>query len=282
MKRLIIVLVALLTTSLFAEEGVLFDSTTLNANSVNEYSYENWEGESNTGWYADNDIKFLGVNDRGLGFIVTNVPNTTTHYEINPAYPTFLNDPGIGTGHIENVDSIKSIKLTATLNRTYDDIIMYYSTSPNGPIHKVLFTANSNSHSMQEAEFVWNNPSYIEDVTKRQLKNYPIVGSEVGSIYLRGFSIKCNASSGFNGYSPYSVVYLKKVDIIYDKMLTDEQYETNKLLKEELNIDETNGVKEKALREIETKQRLIESEKEKMHVDESQGETVENPQEGEM
>ena len=115
---------------------------------------------------------------------------------------------------------------------------------------------------MEDFILEFNNPDYIDDPAKRDLKASPVLGSEADGIYLVGFQIKTNAPNGYNTYSPYSVFYLRKVTVIYDKMFTDEQVENNRTLREEFGISPNTEIENKAKLKIAEKNRLrlVESE----------------------
>ena len=261
MKKFILTLMAFAFTVcvLCAEEKVLFDSSA--KSELDGYDYiSNFEITSDSGYFKKDSFEILAPNEKGIRFLARGVPkDCSTSYKIKVAYPSFLNekDDGIGTGFIYNVKYIKSIKIEATTNRPYDEIILMYRTSPTGLVKEVLMPQDFNTiHSMESFELVFNNPNYIEDPVKRELKTLPVLGSEADGLYLEGFKIKTNAPSGFNEYSPYSVFYIKKVTVVYDKMFTDEQIENGKILKEEFGIEPNTEATIKAKTYIGEKNRL--------------------------
>lgn len=259
MKKIISILLAsiLILGSIFAEEKVLFDASA--KSDLEGYDYvSNFEMTSDSGYFRADQFKILEPTERGIRFIATKVPdNTSTNYKVLVAYPSFLNEDGAGTGFIYNVKYIKSIKVEATTNRPYDEIYLLYSTSPTGPVKKVLMPQDFNTiKSMEDYELVFNNPNYEPDPNKRDVKSSPVLGSEADGLYLIGFQIKTNAPTGYYTYSPYSVFYLRKVTIIYDKMFTDEQVENNKILKEEFGISPNTEAEKKAKANIAERNRL--------------------------
>lgn len=264
MKKFISILLAsiLIIGSVFAEEKVLFDASA--KSDLDGYDYiSNFEMDSDSGYFRKDQFKILEPNEKGIRFIATKVPkDVSTSYKVLVAYPSFLNEDGVGTGYIYNVKYIKSIKIEATTNRSYDEIYLLYSTSPTGPVKRVLMPQDfSTIKSMEDYELVFDNPNYEPDPNKRDVKASPVLGSEADGLYLVGFQIKTNAPSGFNEYSPYSVFYLRKVTVIYDKMFTDEQVENNKILKEEFGIAPNTEAEIKAKAKIAEKVRLREVEK---------------------
>ena len=263
MKKLFsFVLAFMLGAMVFADETVLFKSD-VSAN-LDGYDYvSNFEITSESGYFSKKNLQILPPTEKGLRFIATSVPkDVSTHYTILTAYPSFLNESGTGAGVIYNAAAIKSIKVTATTNRPYDEIILLYSTSPNGIIHEVLMPQNFNEiRSMEEFTLIYENPLYEADVKKREVSTAPVLGADADGIYLRGFRIKTNAPSGFSRYSEYSVFYLKEVSVIYDKAFTDEQIEAMKTMKDEFGIDENAAATEKAKATIRERNRVRDNEK---------------------
>lgn len=258
MKKLFSLFAALMFIwSLSAEEAVLFSSSA--KADLDGYDYvSNFEITSESGYFTKKNLQILEPNEKGVRFIATGVPKEiSTHYTILTAYPSFLNESGSGAGVIYNAAAIKSIKVTATTNRPYDEIILLYSTSPNGVIHEIKMPQDFNAiRSMEEFTLVYENPLYESDVKKREVSMSPVLGADADGIYLRGFRIKTNAPSGYSRYSEYSVLYLKEVSVIYDKAFTDEQIEAMKILKEEFGIDENKAATDKAKSDIAERNRV--------------------------
>lgn len=269
LKKLITLFLLLISCSLFAQEQVLFDATA--KADLDGYDYvSNFEIISESGYFTKDELKILQPNEKGIRFMATGVPKSvSTHYTILTSYPSFLNESGTGAGVIYNAGAIKQIKITATTNRPYDEIILLYSTSPNGVIHEIKMPQDFNAiRSMEEFTLVYDNPLYQEDVAKRDVSAAPVLGADADGIYLRGFRIKTNAPSGYSRYSEYSVFYLKSVAIVCDKAFTDEQLEAMKALKEEFGIDENKAIVEKAKSDIAERNRVRDNEKALMATEE--------------
>lgn len=264
MKKFLSILCALILIvgSVFAEEKVLFDATA--KADLDGYDYiSNFEMTSDSGYFKADQFKILEPNEKGIRFLASNVPaDVSTNYKVLVGYPSFLNEDGAGTGYIYNVKYIKSIKIEATTNRPYDEIYLLYSTSPTGPVKKVLMPQDfSTVKSMEDYELIFENPNYIADPNKRDVKASPVLGSDADGLYLIGFQIKTNAPNGYNAYSPYSVFYLRKVTVVYDRMFTDEQVENNRILKEEFGISTNTEAEKKAKAKVAERNRLRETEK---------------------
>lgn len=264
MKKLICLLLLLIGTFAFAEETILYTSDT--SASCSDYTFkDNFVITSNSGYFNDSNLKIGNPTDKGLPFIAMDVPEfTTTHYDILVPYETFLNDPNTGAGYIDNAKDIKSISITATTNRPYDEIILMYKTTPTGEVKYIKMPQDFDAiQSMVEFTLVFDNPLY-KDISKRTLKASPVVGNEAEGIYLVGFRIKTNMPTSTQAYSPYSVLYIKSVSVIYDKAFTDEQTLLNNEVKSLFEIDEYNNLREKEIRKIEESKRLKDEELSKM------------------
>lgn len=258
----------LCSTLLFAEETVLIKSdATAELEGFDFIS--NFEIKSDSGQFTKFDLEILPPNEKGFRFLAKNVPKSKpSNYKIVPAYPAFLNEPNTGAGYIENAATIKSIKVTATTNRPYDQISVLYSTSANGPVKEIKMPQDFNKiRSMEEYELIFDNPLYEPDIKKRKVTATPVLGGDIEGIYLRGIKITTNPASGFNEYSQYSLFYLKQVSVIYDNLFTEEQLLEKKALKEDFGIDENAKAKEKAISEIKERERIRANEAELSHKD---------------
>ena len=150
MKKFILVMIFAFTVCMLnAEEKVLFDASA--KSELDGYDYiSNFEMISDSGHFKKDSFEILAPNEKGIRFLAYNVPrDCSTSYKVRVAYPSFLNekDDGIGTGFIYNVKYIKSIKIEATTNRPYDEIILMYRTSPTGPVKEILMPQDFNSIS---------------------------------------------------------------------------------------------------------------------------------------
>lgn len=246
---------------LCAQEQVLFDASV--KADLDGYDYvSNFEMRSDSGYFTKDSFKILEPNDKGIRFMAIVPEDKYTNYEVVVAYPSFLNESVEGAGVIQNAGAIKSIKVTATTNRPYDEIILLYSTSPMGPIKSIRMPQDFNAiKSMEEFTLTYENPLYENDYKKREVEASPVLGTDADGLYLRGFRIKTNAPSGYNTYSEYSVFYLKSVVVVCDKAFTDEQLEAAKTLKEEFGIKETENVEKRVKADIAERNHIREVEK---------------------
>jgi len=263
-KRFLLFLCEMFATCMLlcAQEQVLFSSAA--KADVDGYDYvSNFEIDSTSGYFNKSQLTILEPNEKGLRFLATKVPkDISTSYDILTAYPSFLNEDVEGAGVIQNAGAIKSIKVTATTNRPYDEIILLYSTSPMGPIKSIRMPQDFNAiKSMEEFTLTFENPLYEKDYKKREVVTSPVLGADADGLYLRGFRIKTNAPSGYSTYSEYSIFYLKSVVVVCDKAFTDEQLEAAKTLKEEFGIKETENVEKRVKADIAERNRIREVEK---------------------
>lgn len=264
MKKFLSFLCVMFATCMLlcAQEQVLFSSAA--KADVDGYDYvSNFEIDSTSGYFNKSQLTILEPNEKGLRFLATKVPkDISTSYDILTAYPSFLNEDVEGAGVIQNAGAIKSIKVTATTNRPYDEIILLYSTSPMGPIKSIRMPQDFNAiKSMEEFTLTFENPLYEKDYKKREVVASPVLGADADGLYLRGFRIKTNAPSGYSTYSEYSIFYLKSVVVVCDKAFTDEQLEAAKTLKEEFGIKETGNVEKRVKADIAERNRIREVEK---------------------
>lgn len=269
MKKIIFSLVfVLLSSVVFSDEAFLLKSDAVA--DFEGYDYvSNFEITSKSGYYPQTNLKILPPNESGFRFMAMNVPeNATTHYEVIPAYPSFLNDPDVGAGYIDNVSNIKSIKLVYSTNRPYDEVSLLYSTSENGPVKTLkMKVENTVVTSMGEVIVEYNLPSYQPDVTKRDLKAQPVLGGDIGGIFFRGLKITTHQPTPGHAFSEWSIVRVKEISVIYDKMFTDEQIAEREAIVAEFEIKNNEKLIEKTTNEIKEKLRLREHEEQLMHND---------------
>ena len=266
LKKFIIISAIFGLFSAFADEQVLlkYDAKA----DVEGYDYvSNFEIVSDSGYFTKDTLKILEPNEKGFRFLASNVPErVSTSYKILPSYPSFLNEPNTSAGYIDNASYIKAIKVVGSTNRPYDEIFVMYSTSPKGEIKYIKMPQDFNKiKSMEEFELVFENPTYTDDVSKRELASKPVLGEVPNGIYFRGIKIQTNSPNPGNSYSSYSVLYIKEISFIYDNAYSDEQLKARKELMEEFKIDEDSTFREKIVSEIKRKSELKEAEKELMH-----------------
>ncbi len=258
MKKLIAILTAVFCVMLsYAESSVLLKSDAVA--DLDTYDYvSNFEISSSSGYFTKNDLQILKPNEHGFRFMASNVPATTsTHYEIYPSYPSFLNEAGIGAGRIDNAGSIKTITVVGMTNRPYDEVVLLYSTSATGEIKSIKMPQDFDTiRSMEEFTLVFDNPLYENDVNKRTLSSKAVVGSDATAIYLRGIQVRTNAPSGFNAYSSYSIMCIKEISVTYDKVFTDEQLALRQSMKDEFGIHEDAAATDAAKAKVGEKIRL--------------------------
>lgn len=244
--------------TVFAEQSKLLDTSV--KSDLEGYDYiSNFEAVSDSGYFRNEDLVIFNNGD-GIVVKAENVPQyTSTSYKIIPAYASFLNEPNVGAGYIQNAAAIKSITITYRVNRSYDELFLLYSTSPLGEIRKVKIPQDFNStQSMVFQTITYTAPDYISDVNKRDVKSFPIIGSPANGIYFRGIQVQTNMPTGYMAYGPTSIVQVKEVSVIYDNAKTQEQLDAEKEYSELFGIDEQKAVREKETQKIQERNRIRE------------------------
>ena len=269
-KFLTILLVCFMASFAFAQREEVLLKSDVSA-SLSDYDYAtNFKVESQSGWFNKDSLVTLAPNELGFRVmaIIPESVNCTT-YDIVPSYPSFLNEPNIGAGYIENVGDIKKISITLTVNRPYDEIILMYSTSPLGDIKLLKMPQDFNKvATMEETTLELYPDSYIDDVNKREIKSPVALGSECDGIYFRGIRIKANKAPSNIEYSPYSIVCIKEIKVQYDYNILPEQYELRKSMENEYGTNKkSEKIKEKTIAKIEMRNKSLEAEKRKMSDD---------------
>ena len=277
MRKILSILLAfaLVCFTLTAEEKTLLDPASTASISDNISYVENFTADSSSGWFNSDNLKVLVPaqvgDDTFFRVMAIDVPRyDVSYYDLLPAYPSFLNEGQEGGGAITNAAAIKKVSVKVMFNRPYDEILLLYSTSPTGPVKTIKLQSENDIAigTMVPVTMVSGDLGYNDDVKTREIKADPVLGGDSTGVYFRGFRIRVNPAYGINSYSPWSIVYLSKVEVIYDKRFTDEQWEMREKLKEEWNIDDGSATaKLKATNEITYRKQLEAVEAEKMHKD---------------
>lgn len=257
---------------LTAEEKVLLDPQSTASIGDENISYvENFTIGSTSGYFADGNLKILPPTEDGFRVLAIDVPRSdVSSYDLIPAYPSFLNEGTEGAGAISNAGAIKKVEVEVMFNRPYDEVMLLYSTSPNGPVKSIKLIPEDGKaiETMVPIKMVSVDLNYNDNVKTREIKADPALGGDATGIYFRGYRIRVNPAYGVNEYSPWSIVYFKQTKVTYDLRFTPEQWEMREKLKEEWKIDDGSGAaKVKAINEITYRKKLEAIEQAKMHVE---------------
>lgn len=220
---------------IFTEETTLIDVNSFAGASVEDYSFEGWEIQTQSSLKTETQIK---MTPKGLGVLVS-LPDQKERYvsyKIVPPYSPSLNEANSGLGYIENVGEIKSIQITVEGINKADEVILYLARSMSDKIG-TPYRFSKRINFIGEDSLIWENPSYIEDPSKRGTIPEPAYGDEASNLYIRAIEIRTKCDW------PVSLVYIKNCKIIYDLDKTPEELERIKESEEIWGINE--GIKEK-------------------------------------
>jgi hypothetical protein len=253
MKKLFSLLatLVLLMGFVFADEAVLFDYSA--KADVLETGYDwvsNAKAVGVSGTYEPGRNLYNPVLSEKYGLCIRtdSAPQySDSRYAIEFIEPSF-NEPNSGTGYIKNAAAVKSMDITLTLNRGYDEVEIFWEQ--NGTLHKRKFKASDATttiESMIEFNAHLDFSEYINDVRNRSTAQIPVAGLKMTDIKLKRIEVITHQAPGDWMYSPTSIVGIKKISMIYDKAVTDDAYERG------LEADEVFGIKAKT--ELENKTR---------------------------
>ena len=176
---------------------------------------------------------------------------TDSRYGIQFIEPSF-NEPNSGTGYIKNAATVKSMDITLTLNRGYDEIEIFWLQ--NGVEHKRKFKASDATttiESMIEFTAHIDFAEYVDDVRNRSTAQIPVAGLKMTDIRLTKIEVITHPAPGNWMYSPTSIVGIKKISMIYDKAVTDEAYERGLEADEVFGINANAELENRTRRDIE-------------------------------
>lgn len=259
MKKIfsLIVTMLLVTMALTAENQVLFDYTA--SADVLETGYDwvqNAETVSYSGRYIPGKNLSNPVIDSNYGLSVRTdaaPADITSTFAIRFVNPKF-ND-GTGVGVIKNAGAVKSMDVTLTLNRGYDDItIVWYQNGRECRYKVVEKNATATVNSMMEFTAHIDFSDYISDVRNRDVKQFPAVGNNAIDIVLKEIIVTTHSPTAMWHYSPTCIVGIKRIEVDCDKAITDEAYEAGKQADEVFNVKADETLKNKIKTDIEIKQ----------------------------
>ncbi len=267
MKKFIAALMLMFASLVFAEETTLIDVDSFGGATVEEYSFDNWEVQSQSSLKTKSYVK---MTNKGLGALVELPSNRDGYvsYKIIPPYSPCLNESNKGLGFVENVGTIKSIQITVEGINKADEVTIYLSRNLSDRIG-VPYKFKKNIQFIGEGSLVWENPNYIDDPTKREFTPGPVYGNEPSNLYIRAIEIRTKCDW------PVSLVYIKNIKVIYDSHKTPEELERIKESEEIWGIDKSlnNKVRERDLLELQEKKRKNEYNQALMH---KEGDTEQN------
>jgi hypothetical protein len=272
MKKLFSIVMVSLLFSVFAQESnerKLFDASALAETkwesqkvSVSNAA-ENWTIEViGAAKYSAKKASFTKPTKDGM--IGIKIEMSDDIFEGKPIY--FVVKPGIypqltetdsGNGRLTNIADIRSVRITGiTLGYEVEiipEVFRYNRYKEEVDIPCGKFKSNEGIVGKQAFDISWNNPEYIADPTKREIKVKPVYPNNNSEIFLRGIGIRAPVNNRF------VIIYLDKIFVSADKA-----YETENTDDEELWGLETKNKEwfvKKQEKEIENKKLINEKEK---------------------
>lgn len=259
MKKFLVVLLMCLCGALFAEEATLINVDSFSNTTVEEYSFDGWEVQTQSSLKTEAAVK---MTDKGLGVLVQLPEHRDGYvsYKVVPPYSPSLNEANKGLGFIENVGEIKSIQITVEGINKPDEVTVYLSRSLNDRVG-TPYKFKKNIKFIGEGELLWENPNYISDPTKRDTTPGPAYGDETSNLYIRSIEIRTKCDW------PVSLVYIKNIKVIYDLDKTPEELERIKESEEIWGINNSlnEEVKQRDLKILQEKKRKNEYNESLMH-----------------
>jgi hypothetical protein len=141
----------------------------------------------------------------------------------SPSYPSrFEADPGSdgkvdptlpAYGVVKNVGTLKAVAINA-YGLNFPHGLWVYLLDSRG-VEKEIFMGYLNYDGW--GELTWNNPSYVQDVRKRELRLIPLYPTATPFVKFNGLRIERDAAKEGGDF----VGYFKDVKIIYDKAVLD-------------------------------------------------------------
>lgn len=265
MKRFLVLFALLfMAFGVFAEETVLLNVESFSGVAVEDYAFSEWEVVPQSSLKTVTAIK--PDTTKGLGVCVKVPTDREVSYKIVPPYSPFLNEANKGLGFIENVGVIKSIEITVEGINRCDQVYLYLSRSLTDRVgQRIQFRGDL--QFIGESKLRWDNPNYITDPGKRENTPGPAYGNEASNLYIRAIEVRTTLNDKVK--SPYSVIYIKDIKVIYDLDKTPEELEVIKESEEiwGINNELRESAKESDLKALEIKKMKNEYNEALMHKD---------------
>lgn len=242
---------------LTAQEHVLFDYTAKADVLDTGYDWvESAETVAYSGCYVPGqNISNPKVTEQyGLAVRTDNAPLGDSNFAIRFVAPNF--NEGDGTGIVKNAGAVKSMDITLTLNRGYDEVTVVWLQ--NGVEHSRKFKASDVAEpiaSMTEFTAHIDFAEYVSDVRNRSVKQYPVAGLNMTNIYLREIKVTTHSPSSDWYYSPTCIVGVKKISLVCDKAVTEDAYAQKEQADEVFGVDSDEALRNKTKAQLQAKLR---------------------------
>lgn len=271
MKKLFssIIVVSLLLFSSFAQERKLFDASILSEtkwegqNVTASNAAENWTIEvCGAAKYSAKKASFTKSTKDGMIGIKIEMSDDVfegkpIYFVIKPEIYPQLTETDSGNGRLTNVADIRSVRITGiTLGYEAEivpEVFRYNRYKEEVNIACGNFKSNEGIVGKQPFDITWNNPKYISDPSKREIKVRPVYPNNDSEIFLRGIGVRAPV------VDRYVIIYLDKIFVTADKA-----YETESTDDEEVwGLEALNreGFGKKQEKEIEKKSLLTAQQK---------------------
>lgn len=286
MKKFIgFIITAFAMMSLMGQERVLFDASKL---SEATYSSDNVQTDNDADkWYLDFEGKGVagsakqslikGASDKGIGVKVevdnTYFDNKSIAAVLRPNILPQLTENESGNGKITNVADIKSITIEGWSLGYEADITLDLQRSDGS----VIGMSPQKTQQLGSSAFTvtWDNPVYISDAGKRDIKARPVYPNTSSELILNGIKVRGKPYFNVGNKSKgYLIVYINKITVVADKAYEDEDPSNEELWGIETANNESYGkIQEK---QLETREILKAKEQALMAAENTSTTTVEN------
>lgn len=222
MKKFLLIIAASMAFTAFAQERLLFDAANISnttfemqdttiTNEAEEWTVEFPNQGVRKGAYTYSLIK---SSDRGVAVKVEihgAVPEYVTAV-LKPNIIAALTESEAGSGRITNVGAVKSVSISG-FSLNYDltvraDMKMSDKTKVGMPYLK--------PERYGTFELSYDNPLYIGDPKKRDIKPSPVYPNIKSDLYLDGIEIRGKPVKDADG-TAYMIVYIDKITVVADK-----------------------------------------------------------------
>lgn len=263
MKKFISILFAMIFAMgmVFADEAVLFDYTA--KADVLETGYD-WVGNAKavgvSGYYIPGRNLYNPIVSEkyGLAIRTDEAPDADSNYAMAFITPAF-NEANSGAGYIKNAGAIKSMDITLILNRGEDEVTVFWMQNGKEYSRKFIPSRDCKTTIESMVEFTCHIDfaEYIQDERNRDIRQIPVAGVKMTNIYLTKIQVTTHKQVGWVPCST-SILGVKKITMVYDKAVRDEEYERGIEADDAFGINPMENLENITRKKIETELQMTE------------------------
>ena len=221
-RKILFTVFAMLALTAYAQERILLDAANVSQAKFESQDVsatnaaEEWTVEFPNQGVAKGAYRYslTKTSDRGIAMKVE-IHGTVPEYVsavLKPNIFAALTESESGNGKITNVGTLKSITISG-FSLNYD---LTVKANMEMSDKRTVGMPRLRPQQYGAFELSWDNPSYIDDPKKRDIRPQPVYPNVKSDLYLSGIEIRGKPIKGEDG-TGYMIVYIDKIKVVADK-----------------------------------------------------------------